>query len=205
MKILRTIILTVSLLTFLSVPALAQSRIATVDLRKLFEGYWKTKQAQIDIQQHAEQLDNDDKQMLTNLNLINTQYQQLLQQANDQAISADERAKRQQAADAKLKELKSSQAAMDQFEHDAQARLAQQKQQMRADILQEIEAAITTKAQAGGYSLVIDSDAETVNGTPAVLYNNNENDLTTAVLAQLNAGAPVNPLPESTPTNTSSP
>ena len=46
MKFLRTTVLTVSLLAFLSVPALAQTKIGTVDLRKLFDGYWKTKQAQ---------------------------------------------------------------------------------------------------------------------------------------------------------------
>ncbi len=46
----------VLLMTFLSGSALAQTKIATVDLRKLFDGYWKTKQAQADIQeqQHAE-------------------------------------------------------------------------------------------------------------------------------------------------------
>jgi hypothetical protein len=46
MKFLRTTVLTISLLAFLSVPALAQTKIGTVDLRKLFDGYWKTKQAQ---------------------------------------------------------------------------------------------------------------------------------------------------------------
>ena len=205
MKILRTIILTVSILAFLSVPALAQTRIATVDLRKLFDGYWKTKEAQVSIQERAAQLTKDDKGMQDDFKKASDEYQQLLEQANDQAISPDERAKRQQAADDKWKELQSSKAAMDQFEHEAQNRLADQRQQMRADILKEIQAAITTKAQAAGYSLVIDSAAETVNGTPAVLYNSNDNDLTDAVLAQLNSGAPVNLPTITTPAGSNSP
>jgi outer membrane protein len=204
MKILRTMILTVSFLAFLSVPALAQTRIATVDLRKLFDGYWKTKQAQVSIQERAAQLDKDDKGMRDDLKKASDEYQQLLEQANDQAISSDERTKRQQAADAKLKELQGSKAAMDQFESEAKNRLADQRQQMRADILKEIQAAITAKAQAAGYSLVLDTAAETVNGTPAVLYNNNDSDLTDAVLAQLNTGAPVN-LPTLEPAATNSP
>ena len=205
MKILRTIILTVSLLTFLSVPALAQTRVATVDLRKLFDGYWKTKQAQISIQEHAAQLDKDDKGMRDDLKKASDEYQQLLEQANDQAISAEERDKRKQDADAKLKQLQSSKAAMDQFEHEAQTRLAEQRQQMRANILKEIQAAVIAKAQASGDSLVIDSTAETVNGTPTVVYNNNDNDLTDAVLTQLNVGAPVNTTPVSALSNTNNP
>jgi outer membrane protein len=205
MKILRTIILTVSMLAFLSVPALAQTRIATVDLRKIFDGYWKKKQAQIYIQEQAAKLDKDAKGMQADFKQASDEYQKSLKQANDQAISADERAKRQQAADAKLKQLQSSQAAITQFGREAQAKLTEQQQQMRADILKEIQAAVTAKAQAGGYALVIDSAAETANGTPAVVYNNNENNLTDAVLAQLNAGAPVNTAPMPATTGTNSP
>lgn len=194
------------MLAFLSVPALAQTRIATVDLRKIFDGYWKKKQAQIYIQEQAAKLDKDAKGMQADFKQASDEYQKSLKQANDQAISADERAKRQQAADAKLKQLQSSQAAITQFGREAQAKLTEQQQQMRADILKEIQAAVTAKAQAGGYALVIDSAAETANGTPAVVYNNNENNLTDAVLAQLNAGAPpANTIPMPVTTDTNSP
>jgi Skp family chaperone for outer membrane proteins len=58
-------ILAVLFLTFLSGSALAQTKIATVDLRKLFDNYWKTKQAQAAIQERAAQLDKDDKACAT--------------------------------------------------------------------------------------------------------------------------------------------
>ena len=62
---------------------------------------------------------------------------------------------------------------------------------MRDNILVEIKAAVTVKAKAAGYSLVIDAAAETANATTAVVYSSGENDLTDAVLKQLNAGAPI--------------
>ena len=45
----------------------------------------------------------------------------------------------------------------------------------------------------------MDTAAESVNGTPLVLFNNGENYITDAVLTQLNAAAPVetNPPAES--------
>ncbi len=61
---------------------------------------------------------------------------------------------------------------------------------MRKSVLGEITDTVNAKAKAGGYSLVLDTAAETINGTRVFLYSNGENDLTTAVLEQLNAAAP---------------
>ena len=199
MKLLRTTILTISLLAFLSVPALAQTKsslaqtnkIGTVDLRKLFDGYWKTRQVQTVLNDRKVQLDNDDKSMRDDLKKGGDEYQKLLAQANDQALSADQRDKRKQAAADKLKQLQDSKTAIDQFERQAQITLSEQSQRLRDNILSEIKAAVTVKAKAAGYSLVIDAAAETANATTAVVYSSGENDLTDAVLKQLNAGAPI--------------
>ena len=58
---LRTILPAVLLLTFLSGSALAQTKIATVDLQKVFDNYWKTKQAQVYIQEQVAQFTKEDK------------------------------------------------------------------------------------------------------------------------------------------------
>jgi outer membrane protein len=190
-NILRLTLPAMLLVTFLSGSALAQTKIATVDLKKLFDNYYKTKLAQAAIQDRAAQLDKDDKSMKDDLKKGSNDYEQLLQQANDQALSADERDRRKQAAADKLKELQSSKVAIDQFERQAQTTLSEQRQRMRDNILTEIKAAVTTKAKTDGFTLVFDSAAETVNGTQAIVYTSGENDLTAAILAQLNAGAPI--------------
>ena len=194
MKFLRTTILTVSLLVFLGVPALAQTKIGTVDLRKLFDGYWKKKQAQVALDDRKAQLDKDDKGMRDDLKKGGDEYQKLLEQANDQAISADERDRRKSATADKLKQLQESKNAIDQFERQAQVTLSEQSQRMRENILTEIKAAVSTQARTAGYSLVIVAAAETANATTAVIYSSGENDLTAAVLKQLNAGAPLGTL-----------
>ena len=135
MKILRTTVLTIALLAFLSVPALAQTKIGTVDLRKLFDGYWKTKQAQAALNDRKAQLDKDDKGMRDDLKKGSDDYQKLLEQANDQAISADERDRRKSAAADKLRELQDSKNAIDTFERQAQVTLSEQGQRMRENIL----------------------------------------------------------------------
>jgi Skp family chaperone for outer membrane proteins len=191
MKFLRTTVLTISLLAFLSVPALAQTKIGTVDLRKLFEGYWKTKQAQAALTDRQVQLGKDIKSMNDDLKKGGEEYQKLLEQASDQAISADQRDKRKLASADKLKDLQDRKAALDQFQRQAQVTLQEQQMRMRENILGEIKVAVTAKARAGGYLLVIDAAAETANATTAVVYSSGENDLTDEVLKQLNAGAPI--------------
>jgi len=190
-NLLRTILPVLLLMAFMSGSALAQTKIATVDLRKLFDNYYKTKLAQAAIQDHAAQLDKDDKSMKDDLKKGSDDYQALLEQSNDQALSADERDRRKQAATDQLKDLQSRKAAIDQYERQAQTTLGEQRQRMREKILVDIKAAVTTKAKAGGFTLVFDTAAETVNGTMAIAYTSGDNDLTDAVLAQLNAGAPI--------------
>ena len=178
-------------MTVLGSSALAQTKIATVDLKKLFDNYFKTKLAQVSIQERATQLDKDDKGMKDDLKKGGDEYQQLLQQANDQALSADERDRRKQAVADKMKQLQTNRATIDQFERQAQTTLGEQRQRMRENILTEIKAAVTAQAKSGGYTLVFDTAAETVNGTMAIVYTNGDNDLTAAILSQLNAGAPI--------------
>ena len=190
-NVLRTIFSTILLTTFLSVPALAQQKIATVDMRKLFDNYWKTKQAEAALNDRKDELSKEDRGFLDNLQKDREEYQKLLDAASDQAISAEERDKRKQAAADKYAEIQSSQTTIARFERQAQATLAEQSQRMRSDIIKEITAAVTAKAKAAGYTMVFDLAGQSLNQTPVILYTDGRNDLTATVLAQLNAGAPI--------------
>ena len=179
------------------VPAFGQTKIATVDLKKIFENYYKTKLATADVQQHADELDRDYTNMAAKLKKQSDDYQSMLDSANDQAVSQDERDKRKQAAQDQLKQLEEDKANIEQFERQAQITISDQRQRMRDNILEEIKKAVADKAKASGDTIVFDTAAETVNGTPAILFAAGDNDLTDEVLKQLNATAPPD-LPEST-------
>jgi len=189
MKMLRSMILTLLLLAGLSVPAWGQSKIATVDMEKIFKGYWKTKQAEVALNQRMADLQKEIKDMADGLDKAQADYTTLLDQANDQALSADERAKRKQAAADKLKEISNSKVAMDQFSRQAQTQVMDQRQRMTANLVGEIQKAVGDKAKAGGYTLVVNSVA-----AEAIVYSSGD-DLTDTVLKQLNAGAPVDVTP----------
>jgi outer membrane protein len=170
--------------------AWAQGRVATVDLRKLFDGYWKTKQADAALKDRAADIEKDHKTMLEDWKKAKDDYQTLLTDANNQTYSLEEREKRKKSAEDKLKQIKDSEEAISQYERQARTTLDEQRKRMRDSLVEEIRATVRGKATAGGYALVLDTAAEGANGTPIALYANPENDITDSVLAQLNAGAP---------------
>ncbi len=178
------------LASLLSSSAWAQTRLATVDLRKIFDSYWKTKQADAALKDRAADIEKDHKTMLEDWKKAKDEYQTLLTDANNQTLSLEERDKRKKSAEDKFKQIKESEDAIGQYERQARTTLDEQRKRMRDTIVEEIRTAVNGKAKTAGYTLVLDTAAESANNTPIVLFTSNENDMTDAVLAQLNAGAP---------------
>jgi len=181
----------VLLISLLSGSASAQGRIGLIDLRKVFEKYYKREQAQNVIDDRKKDMEKDIKTMLAEYDKAKSDYSGLLSDANNQILSADEREKRKKSAEDKFKQLKDMEDSLRNYQRQAETTLDEQRKRMRDNLVAEIRNVLTAKAKAAGYSLVLDTSAESLNQTPVVLYNNNENDLTDAIITELNRLAPV--------------
>lgn len=171
--------------------ALAEERIATVDLRKVFDGYWKTKQANAAIKERGAEMETELKALVAEFESSKGDYEQLLESANDQAASITERERRKQDAEDKLRSLREDEQTIQKFQRQARITVEEQQRRMRENILEEVSAIITSQSKAGNFTLVLDSAAESSNRTKMILYANNADDLTDAVLTQLNTTAPL--------------
>jgi outer membrane protein len=171
--------------------AMAQTKVATVDLRKVFDNYWKRKQADAAIKEEAAEMEKENAGMMTDLNKAKDEYKTMLESANDQAVSAEEREKRKKACDQKLKQLRDREETIVQYQKTARTKIEERLGRTRENILKEIRTVIDAKAEAAGYSIVLDTAAQSVNNTPIVVFaKGKETDLTDPVLDQLNAAAP---------------
>ena len=177
--------------------ATAQSKIAIVDLKKLFDDYYKTKTADAAIKDKANDLDKERKNLMDQYEKVQGDYKKAVDGASDQAVSAEEREKRKKSADAKLLDLKDLEQTIGTFDRQSRTTLDEQMRRMRDNILAEIRNVVNTRAKAAGYSMVIDTAAQSINNTPIILFSNGENDITSSILSQLNAGAP--PAPTTSP------
>jgi outer membrane protein len=183
-------LLLLAAVALLSGPVSGQTKIATVDLKKCFDNYWKTKQADANLKERAADMDKARKGMVDDFQKANDEYKLLLDGANDQAVAATERDKRKAAAEAKLTEIGQLKQNIDAFDRQARTTLAESQRRLRDNLLKEIRDLVTAKAKARGYAMVLDTAAETRNETPVLLFSTNENDLTEEVVKELNVGAP---------------
>ena len=186
MKNLRFTIITALILAVATVSATAQTKVASVDMKKLFNGYWKTKSAQTLLEKSKVDLRKDLKDMADNVEKSQADYKQLLEQANDPAISADERDKRKLAVADKAKEVNNQKAAFDQYQRQAESSVTEKSQRMSSNLVADIQKAVADKAKAGNYTLVLNSAT-----TEVVVYSDTGADITDSVLKQLNEGAPI--------------
>jgi outer membrane protein len=198
-SLLRNIVPALLLVFLMTGSAWGQGRFATVDLHKLFDNYWKRKQADAALKDRAADIEKEYKTMVEEWKKAKEEYQTVLGEANNQTLSLEERETRKKSAEDKFKQLKDSEDAITKYERSARSQLDEQKKRMRDVILDEIRTTVNGKAKAAGYALVIDASAESGNGNPAAgspgtpvfLYVSSDNDITEVVLSQLNAGAPV--------------
>ena len=182
-------------------PAWAQTRIATVDMRKLFEEYHITKRARAVLDGQKADMEKDHANMVEAYKKLTQDYQTALASANDQAVSPDEREKRKKLAEDKLKQVKKSEEGLVDYERTAQSTYEDQITRVHNKVIEEIRAVLDAKARSAGYTLVLDVAAVGANGIPIILFHNNtDSDLTQVVLDELNAAAPEPPnTPEKQP------
>jgi outer membrane protein len=183
--------LTLTCLFSLAASLQAQLRVATVDLKKVFEGFYRTKQADAILKENGDDAEKILNGMMDEYKKANEDYKKLVESANDQAVSAEEREKRKKSGESKFAEIKEIEKSVTQYRNQARTSIDEQKRRLRDDIVKQLREAVNAKAKAGGYNLVLDVSGESLNnGTPLVLYASGQTDLSEEILVELNAKAP---------------
>jgi outer membrane protein len=183
--------LALTLAILFTTPSQAETnKIGIIDMQRIFENYWKTKQAQAQVDDQTAEFEKRKKGMLDDYQKATGEYKKLSESAQDQAVSSDERDRRKSAAEKKLLEIQQIQQDANLFQRTTDEQLKMQARRMTENILRDIRDLVDAKAKAGGYTLVIDIGAKSAVGTPIVLYTNGQNDMTQEVLSELNSTAP---------------
>lgn len=167
----------------------AVNRIATIDLKKVFNKYYKLDQARKAFEKEQSDMEKEMRSLATDAAKAQDDYKKLKDAEDDTMISDTEKAARRAKADAKEDEVKSYQADLSTFGQQAKDKLALDQQRMMDLLMQDIQTAVNAKAKKAGYFLVVDTSAGGASA-PVVLYSSGENDITDEIAKQLNAAAP---------------
>jgi Skp family chaperone for outer membrane proteins len=173
-------------LAFLFVGAgstMAQTKIATIDLKKIVDNYWKKDEAYATLKETGADMEKELKTMADDLKKLDSSYQQLIEAAADPAISTEEKEKRKKQADEKRQDILKKREEATTYQNNAELQLREKKNNVDSRLLSEIRNVIAANAKTGGYTLVLNAGAEA-----AVMYASSDNDITEQVIKELNKG-----------------
>lgn len=182
----------------------AQTKIGTVDLSKVFDGYYRRQQADTQLKDRATDFEKARQGMIEDYDAAKVEFEELRAAASDQALSAEERDNRKTAAERKLLDIRQIEQDVAQFDRTSRSTLSEQRRRMMERIVDEIKEVVAMKAQAAQLDLVLDVKAMSLAEVPVVLYDSGRADMTKEVLAELNSRRPVD-LPDSSSSGSPSP
>jgi outer membrane protein len=168
----------------------AAVRLATVDMGRLFEGYFRTAEAQERFQNAVEQAQAQAERMVTEGNALVEEYRRMLEEANNPALSAEARQRIESEAERKAQTIREKEREAQQFQMNTQRALQQRQMNHRQLMMDEIRQVVATIAREKGATLVLDSTVNVAHGGSAVIFSDPSFDITEETLQELNKNQP---------------
>ena len=199
-------LLILGLLVFLPVSmASADLKIATVDLGKAFDQYYRTKQEASRLKEKQAQAQKEIQDKVADYQHIGDEVQKLDAQSKDQTLSPEARAEKAKALAQRGADLQAAERSLEEFKSERGKELQDEYVRRRTEVVADITKAITEYSAPQGFDLVLDkTSASVTSGVPFVLYNSAKlTDITPQIITKLNANAPAGgAAPTSTETQT---
>lgn len=172
--------------------ASADLKVATVDLGKAFDAYYKTKQAASQLKQKQEEAQKEIQDKATDYQHISDEVQKLDQEAKDPTLSAEARTEKAKARDQRGADLQAAGRQIEEFRTERGKELQDEYLRRRKEVVDEISKVINDYSGPQGYDLVLDkSSASATSGVPFVLFSSSKlTDITQDIIAKENVGAP---------------
>jgi len=171
--------------------ASADLKVAVVDLSKAFDGYYKTKDAQARIKEKEDGFQKDVQDMKVDYDHMVEEANKLKDAVNDPTLSADARADKKKALDAKVQDLQNMERKLQETSNERNRELQEEIVRRHKEIVDEISKVVTDYSGPQGFDLVIDKSSSSTTGVPIVLYSSSKMvDITADILKKLNSTAP---------------
>ena len=126
---------------------------------------------------------------------VQDQLRLSLDNENNQMLSAEERHKYTTTNDELRLELQIRGENISNYVANTRFKLSDEWSRRGEDLMSKIRGVMDARAKKQGYAMVLDRTALSMTGYPTVLYASGENDLTEALIKELNSTAPTPPAP----------
>jgi hypothetical protein len=177
----------------------AKLKIATVDMQQLFKEYYKTNEAQQQINVERARIQKDNNEKLTAIRQIESDIQALKTQSEDPSLSDQKKAQVYKDYQAKYQEgIQLDKERREYLSRKNQALNEKMVQRMRG-ILEEIRKLVEERAKAENFDYVFDKSGMSTSQVPFLLYTKDATEITSVLLKDLNKDAPAGSPPAPAP------
>lgn len=173
----------------------AKLKIATVDMQELFKQYYRTNEAQKQINVERARIQKDNNERLTRIRELENTLANLRKQLEDPSIADSKK-------QSLLKDLQMQNqegVALDRERREFLQRrnqaLNEKMVQRMKGILEEIRKLVEEQAKTDDYDYVFDKSGLSTSQVPFLLYTKDATDITAGLLKDLNKDAPAESLP----------
>jgi outer membrane protein len=165
-------------------------KVGTVDMKKVFESYYKTKDAETRINEarNSAKKELDDRMDVYNKGVA--EVKKLNEEIDKPELSKENKEQRSKSRDEKVAELKTMEREINEFRQTREKQLQEQSVRMRGGIVDDINKVVSDKVKAENFQIVFDKSGPSLNGVPVVLFAKDEYDFTPDVISALNKNKP---------------
>lgn len=170
--------------------AFAQSvtiKVGTVDMKKVFDSYYKTKDAEAKINEARNNAKKELEDRMDQAKKLLEEVKKMDEEIASPALSKDAKDTKTKARNEKATELQTMDREIREFQQTREKQLQEQSVRMRGGIVEEINKVVEAKVKADNYDIVFDRSGPSLNGVPIVLYAKETYDFTPDVVKALNA------------------
>ena len=161
-------------------------RIGTVDMKKVFESYYKTKDAESKINEARNNAKKELEERMDTAKKLLEEVKKLDEDINRPELGKEAKEQKTKARGEKAGDLQTMDREIREFQASREKQLQEQSVRMRGGIVDEINKVVSEKVKADGYDIVFDRSGPSLNGVPVVLYAKETYDFTPDVITALN-------------------
>ena len=173
--------------------AQAELTVVTVSMQKLFDGYYKSTEANQRLESIREQAVTEAQSKEQELQGMADQMRAIQEELQNPMLSEDSKAEKQGQLQGIAEQGRQKQMEFQQWQQQTMNNLNQRGQEIRRTLIEEISNVVKEVAlKDHSADLVLDTSDIVGGGVPTVLHASKELDITEKVLQTLNADAPNN-------------
>ena len=167
-----------------------QLKIGTVDMEKIFKGYYKTKDAEVHINEARANAKKELDDRVETYKETMDEIKKLNDELQNAGLSDAKKDEITKAREEKINEFKNLDREIAEFRASKEKDLQDQAVRMRNDIVTDIMKLINAKIKSDNYDYVFDRSGPSLNGVPVMIFARDTVDFSDEIITALNKNKP---------------